>query len=448
MAKLSFGLNFERGYGAPLDIDAVFDTTADMNAYLSLNRRYAGQLVTNLEEPGKIYILNNATDAWIEFSSGVSELGDITDVTITNLQTGQFLKYNGTAWVNSNGVESVNGSSGIVTLDTDDIPEGDSNKYYPSADASKLAGIDEGAQVNTVDSVNGETGTVVLDASDIGYDNTDSELSATAVQGAIDELSLKKANVSALSSNLILYPTTTASDISGYSRMVSDITDEDYDSAAVNVPTGTITTTDQLIVSLVSDAGLIIGTPGIVNIVTLGNIRKTSGNTNDYGEFFYRLYKRDIFDTETLLATSDTTGPVNPDDLNVYSQFSSDVLLNNGTWDEDDRIVIKYYANVISGTPQYQFQFGGGNPVRTLLPVPASVTAVNQTSSTLLTDTTDFDGILGSAEDTVQKALDKLDDLTAGDLGAITEETDPVFVASDVYGITSTDISNWDTAYG
>ena len=34
------------------------------------------------------------------------------------------------------------------------------------------------------------------------------------------------------------------------------------------------------------------------------------------------------------------------------------------------------------------------------------------------------------------------------ELGYLTEETDPVFVASDVYGVTSTDISNWDTAYG
>lgn len=32
--------------------------------------------------------------------------------------------------------------------------------------------------------------------------------------------------------------------------------------------------------------------------------------------------------------------------------------------------------------------------------------------------------------------------------GYLTTETDPVFVASDAYGITSTDITNWDTAYG
>lgn len=32
--------------------------------------------------------------------------------------------------------------------------------------------------------------------------------------------------------------------------------------------------------------------------------------------------------------------------------------------------------------------------------------------------------------------------------GYLTTETDPVFVASDVYGVTSTDISNWNTAYG
>lgn len=35
-----------------------------------------------------------------------------------------------------------------------------------------------------------------------------------------------------------------------------------------------------------------------------------------------------------------------------------------------------------------------------------------------------------------------------GNQGYLTTESDPVFTASDAYGITSTDITNWDTAYG
>lgn len=40
----------------------------------------------------------------------------------------------------------------------------------------------------------------------------------------------------------------------------------------------------------------------------------------------------------------------------------------------------------------------------------------------------------------------KTSDLT-NDSGFISSETDPVFIASDAYGISSTDISNWDNAY-
>lgn len=66
------------------------------------------------------------------------------------------------------GVESVNTLTGNVVLDTDDVSEGTLNKYYPSADSTKLAGIEVSAQVNTVDSVNGYTGVVQLSASDVG----------------------------------------------------------------------------------------------------------------------------------------------------------------------------------------------------------------------------------------------------------------------------------------
>lgn len=40
----------------------------------------------------------------------------------------------------------------------------------------------------------------------------------------------------------------------------------------------------------------------------------------------------------------------------------------------------------------------------------------------------------------------KTSDLT-NDSGFISTEADPVFTASDAYGISSTDIANWDNAY-
>ena len=68
-------------------------------------------------------------------------------------------------------VDSVNGATGDVVLDSDDIAEGSSNLYYPSEDADKLAGIEEGAEVNAVTSVSGKTGAVSLSSSDVGLGN-------------------------------------------------------------------------------------------------------------------------------------------------------------------------------------------------------------------------------------------------------------------------------------
>ena len=45
-------------------------------------------------------------------------------------------------------VDSVNGQTGTVVLDADDIAEGATNHYYPQADETKLVGIETGAQVN------------------------------------------------------------------------------------------------------------------------------------------------------------------------------------------------------------------------------------------------------------------------------------------------------------
>ena len=70
-------------------------------------------------------------------------------------------------------VDSVNGQTGTVVLDADDISDtSTTNKYTTAADISKLAGIAAGAEVNAVDSVNTQTGAVVLDADDISDTST------------------------------------------------------------------------------------------------------------------------------------------------------------------------------------------------------------------------------------------------------------------------------------
>jgi hypothetical protein len=77
-----------------------------------------------------------------------------------------------------------------------------------------------------------------------------------------------------------------------------------------------------------------------------------------------------------LIATSDNTIPVI--DGGTYIEFSATAIWDDGIFLDTDRVVMKYYANRISGgsNPTYEFQFGGVTPVRTLVPIPLSVVPV------------------------------------------------------------------------
>lgn len=76
-------------------------------------------------------------------------------------------------------VASVNGQTGVVVLDLDDITDGSTNKAFTSSEKTKLSGIESGAEVNDVDSVNSKTGTVVLTQDDIGDGSTYKQYSST-----------------------------------------------------------------------------------------------------------------------------------------------------------------------------------------------------------------------------------------------------------------------------
>jgi hypothetical protein len=174
-----------------------------------------------------------------------------------------------------------------------------------------------------------------------------------------------------LPSNLILYATNVASDIPTYVKLVSSITDPSYNTVAVDVSTSSITTTNQFISALITLPNLIVGNPGVLNITTIGNIRRTAGTGN--AEFYFEVYKRTIGGVETLITTSGNTIPV----INTgYAEFSATALWNDGIFLATDRIVLKFYGSRIAGgsNPTYDFQFGGSTPVRSLVPIPLTVT--------------------------------------------------------------------------
>lgn len=173
-----------------------------------------------------------------------------------------------------------------------------------------------------------------------------------------------------LPSNLTLYPTNVASDIPTYFKMVTNVEDADYNVTAVDITTPSISGTGIEIARLATTAGVLLGNPGIINLTTLGNVRRVSGTSS--ATFNYEMYHRDSLGVETLIATSSNTTEV---DVNIYEQFSASAVLNDGEWMATDRIVLKYYGSKVGGGSNsvFQFQFGGSVPVRTIVPVPVNV---------------------------------------------------------------------------
>jgi hypothetical protein len=194
-------------------------------------------------------------------------------------------------------------------------------------------------------------------------------------------------SVEDLPSNLVLYATNVASGISTYTKAVSSLTDPDYNTVAVDIPVGPLTSTTVATYcgGIVSSANIIIGNPGIFTMSTLGSIRRTSGSAE--GIFFYEVWKRDAGGTETLIVTSDSTVPIS---AATYTEFNASALFNNGIFTATDRVVIKFYGLRLAGgsNPSFDFQFGGTAPVRTTLPIPLTVTPLPREILSVSTATT------------------------------------------------------------
>ena len=304
-------------------------------------------------------------------------------------------------------VAAIDGDGSILTTgdNTDQLQEGSSNLYFTTGRIdSHLSG---GTGITYA---NGEITFDVSDAgigaSDVSFDNTQTGYVASNVQSAIDELYDKKLDITALNAAVVFYPTDAASDIATYFKLVTATDDPDYDSTAVSIPTGTITADDQFIAALASAPGVFSGSTGQINVHTIGNVRKTSGNKD--GSFYFEVYIRDDSDVETLIGTSSTTDTV---DNVAYQEFYADALIDSTAFTETDRVVLKFYGNQegTGGDAAFAFQFGGNSPVRTNFPVPVTVVPHENDAEDILVDTSGFSGILSSSDDDVQTALNTID---------------------------------------
>ena len=218
-----------------------------------------------------------------------------------------------------------------------------------------------------------------------------------------------------LPSNLILYATTAASDIPTYVKLVSSITDPSYNTIAVDVSTGAITTTNQFISALATSANVIVGNPGVLNITTIGNIKRVSGTGT--ATFYFEVYKRTSAGAETLIGTSSNT--IAPS-LGTYVEFSATAIWNDGIFLPTDRIVLKFYGSKIGGgsNPTYDFQFGGSTPVRSLVPIPLTVSptplselVINKSDSYTASSSTTYSSTKALVDGLATKGSTTLDNL-------------------------------------
>ena len=234
---------------------------------------------------------------------------------------------------------------------------------------------------DVINTINTEVDTEFVEALNISAASVsyvpDSDMIATNVQDAIDELHSTKLDITALSASIVLYPTSSTIAVDGiYTKMVTDINDSDYNTVAVDINTGNISGQNQHIASLATEQGVLIGNTGVINIHTVGNVRVNPAGSGGSATFYFEVYKRSDAGVETLLSTSSNTIEIS---LDTYVEFYADALLPATDFTATDRVVIKYYGNELTGNVNttYDLQFGGTSPIRSNFPVPVSVIPQN-----------------------------------------------------------------------
>ena len=206
-----------------------------------------------------------------------------------------------------------------------------------------------------------------LIASDTSYDNSNSWLVSWNVKDAIDELQENKVDIDIIAGNLTVYNTSASSTVPTYWRLVTEVTDGDYDITAVNASTWLITTIAQLVSSQATDEWIAIWETGIISLTTIWNIKRVSGSGTS--SFYFEVYHRTTGWVETLIGTSNMTAVVTS---SSYVQFFTSTLISNTIFTVTDRLVTKFYWERVSGwsDPVYEFQIGGTTPVKTIFPIP------------------------------------------------------------------------------
>ena len=318
-------------------------TEGSTNLYFTSARfdtDFAGKTTSDLSEGTNLYFTNARADARIS----AADIGDLNNVTITSVADNQALIYDSATsqWKNealpSAPVTSVNGATGVVVLDTDDVTEGSTNLYFTSArfdtdfagktttdlaegtnlyftnsraDARiSAANIGDLANVTItsvadnqaliydsatslwknealpsapVTSVNGATGVVVLDSDDISEGSTNLYYTTTRFNtdfGNSNIGSLSDVTIASVANNDVLSYNSTNSRWENVTNVVRDgdnvsvlTNNAGYYSSGDNISVGSITT------SAVTNAILYSDASGVLSAVTIGSGIAFSGGT-------------------------------------------------------------------------------------------------------------------------------------------------------------------------
>ena len=201
-----------------------------------------------------------------------------------------------------------------------------------------------------------------------------------------------------------------AADVGGYEQLLTYPTSgsENSDDAVCSVPD-----TEYLIDSYITYPETGINVPliqgGVWYFETFwsvddGNVGVTNG--------VIRVYKRTSGGAETELF-SVTTQQITS---TVAAMIETSVTVSDIALDLTDRIVVKYYAKTTSVPTRTVTLYYEGTVHYSRIHTPVFVQSgsVATAASGVTADTTNFDHNLSSADDTVQKALETLDELVAG----------------------------------
>ncbi len=156
------------------------DITAN-NSKVGITTAQANEIAANTLKTG--ITTQQATDITNNNAKVGISTQQASDITANNAKVGYT-----DALVSANSDVVANTAKvGITTAQADEITANTLKNSYPTADATKLAGIETGAEVNDVDSVNGATGVVslgLLDLDDVGADGASGQVLTTDGNGA------------------------------------------------------------------------------------------------------------------------------------------------------------------------------------------------------------------------------------------------------------------------